>query len=56
MVLFDVIEGLPQGKALDLPSGAVEGYDCKITGTDRYEDIEGADVAIVTAGVPASRA
>jgi malate dehydrogenase len=52
VVLFDVIEGLPQGKALDLlEAGPIEGYDCKITGTDRYDDIEGADVAIVTAGV-----
>jgi malate dehydrogenase len=52
VVLFDVIEGLPQGKALDLlEAGPIEGYDCKITGTNRYDDIEGADVAIVTAGV-----
>jgi malate dehydrogenase len=52
VVLFDVIEGLPQGKALDLAeAGPIEGYDCKITGTNKYDDIEGADVAIVTAGV-----
>jgi len=52
VALFDVIEGLPQGKALDLlEAGPIEGYDCKITGTNRYDDIEGADVAIVTAGV-----
>jgi malate dehydrogenase len=52
VVLFDVVEGMPQGKALDLlEAGPIEGYDCKITGTNRYEDIEGADVAIVTAGV-----
>jgi malate dehydrogenase len=52
VVLFDVIEGLPQGKALDLlEAGPIEGYDCKISGTNRYDDIEGADVAIVTAGV-----
>ncbi len=52
VVLFDVIEGLPQGKALDLlEAGPIEGYDCKITGTNRYDEIEGADVAIVTAGV-----
>src|SRR5713226_3910700 len=51
VVLFDVIEGLPQGKALDLAeAGPIEGYDCKITGTNKYDDIEGADVAIVTAG------
>jgi malate dehydrogenase len=52
VVLFDVIEGLPQGKALDLfEAGPIEGYDCRITGTNGYEDIAGADVAIVTAGV-----
>ncbi|MGH7823227.1 MAG: malate dehydrogenase [Candidatus Binatia bacterium] len=52
VVLFDVIEGLPQGKALDLmEAGPIEGYDVRITGTNRYEDIAGADVAIVTAGV-----
>jgi malate dehydrogenase len=52
VVLFDVIEGLPQGKALDLlEAGPIEGYDCNITGTNRYDEIEGADVAIVTAGV-----
>ena len=52
VVLFDVIDGLPQGKALDLAeAGPIEGYDCKITGTNKYDDIEGADVAIVTAGI-----
>jgi malate dehydrogenase len=52
VVLFDVIEGLPQGKALDLlEAGPIEGTDCRITGTNKYDDIEGADVAIVTAGV-----
>jgi len=52
VVLFDVIEGLPQGKALDLlEAGPIEGYDCTITGTNTYDEIEGADVAIVTAGV-----
>ena len=52
VVLFDVVEGLPQGKALDLlEAGPIEGYDVKITGTNKYEDIAGADVAIVTAGI-----
>jgi malate dehydrogenase len=52
VVLFDVIEGLPQGKALDLlEAGPIEGTDCRITGTNTYDEIEGADVAIVTAGV-----
>src|SRR5881409_3468090 len=52
VVLFDVIEGLPQGKALDLAAaGPVEGFDCRLTGTNDYADIAGADVCIVTAGV-----
>ena len=52
VVLFDVIEGMPQGKALDmLEAGPIEGYDASITGTNSYEDIAGADVCIVTAGV-----
>jgi malate dehydrogenase len=51
-VLFDVVDGLPQGKALDLlEAGPIEGYDSQITGTNKYDDIAGADVAIVTAGV-----
>ncbi len=53
IVLFDVAEGLPQGKALDLSQcGPVEGFDAKITGSNNYADITGADVIIVTAGVP----
>ncbi|MFI5398156.1 MAG: malate dehydrogenase [Candidatus Binatia bacterium] len=53
VVLFDVIEGLPQGKALDLLEAApVEGFDVSIVGTNTYEQITGADVCIVTAGVP----
>jgi len=52
VVLFDVVEGLPQGKALDLAAGGpVEGYDCTITGTNDYADLEDADVCIVTAGL-----
>jgi len=52
VVLFDVVEGVPQGKALDLAQcGPVEGFDTKITGTNDYADIAGADVIIVTAGV-----
>src|SRR6266481_3495279 len=52
LVLYDVVDGLPQGKALDLmESGPIEGYDAQITGTTRYEDIAGADVCIVTAGL-----
>ncbi|MFA6218198.1 MAG: malate dehydrogenase [Erythrobacter sp.] len=52
IVLFDVVEGVPQGKALDLSQcGPVEGFDAKITGSNDYADIAGADVVIVTAGV-----
>jgi malate dehydrogenase len=53
VVLFDIVEGLPQGKSLDMAqSGPVEGFDARFTGTNKYEAIAGADVAIVTAGVP----
>ncbi|GGB95882.1 malate dehydrogenase [Novosphingobium endophyticum] len=53
IVLFDIAEGIPQGKALDLSQcGPVEGFDAQITGTNDYKDIAGADVVIVTAGVP----
>jgi malate dehydrogenase len=52
VVLFDVVEGVPQGKALDLAQcGPVEGYDSKLKGSNDYADIRGADVIIVTAGV-----
>src|SRR6201994_4078755 len=52
VVLFDVVEGVPQGKALDLTQCApVEGFDVTVTGTNDYKDIAGADVIIVTAGV-----
>ncbi len=53
VVLYDVVEGLPQGKALDLAAAApIEGFDCRIAGTNDYKDLAGADVCIVTAGVP----
>src|SRR6185369_12118586 len=53
VVIFDIMEGLPQGKALDISqSGPVEGFDVKFKGTNSYADIAGADVVIVTAGVP----
>ncbi len=52
VVLFDVVEGLPQGKALDIAQAcAVEGVDASIKGTNDYKDLEGADVVIVTAGI-----
>jgi malate dehydrogenase len=53
VVLFDIAEGIPQGKALDLvESSPVDGFDARMAGTNSYEAIEGADVCIVTAGVP----
>jgi malate dehydrogenase len=53
VMIFDIAEGLPQGKALDLcQSGPVEGFNAKLSGTNSYADIKGADVVIVTAGVP----
>ena len=52
VVLFDIVEGLPQGKCLDLAqAGPIEGYDVRLKGTQSYADIAGADVVIVTAGV-----
>ena len=53
VVLFDIAEGVPQGKALDIAeSGPAEGFDATLKGTQDYADIAGADVCIVTAGVP----
>jgi malate dehydrogenase len=53
VVLFDIAEGIPQGKALDLAeSSPVDMFDAKLSGTNTYEAIEGSDVVIVTAGVP----
>lgn len=53
IVMFDISEGLPEGKALDLAqSGPSEGFDAALSGTQSYEDIADADVCIVTAGVP----
>ena len=53
IVVFDIAEGLPQGKTLDLAqSGPVEGFDAKLSGANSFEAIAGADVCIVTAGVP----
>ena len=53
VVLFDIAEGIPQGKALDLvQSSPVDGFDGRFTGTNSYDAIDGASVCIVTAGVP----
>ncbi len=52
VVLFDIAEGLPEGKALDIAeSSPVDGFDARLSGTQSYEAIKGADVCIVTAGV-----
>jgi len=53
IVLFDIAEGVPQGKALDIAEASpVEGFDAHMSGANSYEGIAGADVIIVTAGVP----
>jgi len=53
VILFDIMDGVPQGKALDLSqAGPVEGFNSSLKGTSEYKDINGADVVIVTAGVP----
>jgi malate dehydrogenase len=53
IVLFDVVEGVPEGKALDIAqAGPVDDFDAKLKGTSDYADIVGADVCIVTAGIP----
>ena len=53
IILFDIAEGTPQGKALDIAqSGPIEGFDASLKGANSYADIAGADVCIVTAGVP----
>jgi malate dehydrogenase len=53
VVLIDIVEGLPQGKALDLAEAApVVGHDMKVTGTNDYADTAGSDVIVVTSGLP----
>ncbi|MGB3129250.1 MAG: malate dehydrogenase [Dehalococcoidia bacterium] len=53
IVLVDIIEGMPQGKALDiLESGPVVGFDSNVIGTNSYADTAGSDIAIITSGVP----
>jgi malate dehydrogenase len=53
VVLVDVIEGVPQGKGLDLlQSGPIQGYDVSLTGANDYEPTAGSDIAIITAGFP----
>jgi malate dehydrogenase len=53
VVLVDIVEGLPQGKALDiLESGPIERFDASVIGTNNYEDTEGSDIAVITSGKP----
>ena len=53
IVLVDIKEGLPQGKALDINQmGAVLGYEPNVTGTNDYEATAGSDVVVITAGLP----
>jgi len=53
VVIFDIAEGIPQGKALDIAqSTTIEGSDSKVQGTNDYKDLAGSDVVIVTAGIP----
>ncbi|HXH28075.1 MAG TPA: malate dehydrogenase [Candidatus Polarisedimenticolia bacterium] len=53
VVLVDIIEGLPQGKSLDLnEAGPVDGYDVHITGSNGYDETEGSDVVVITSGLP----
>jgi malate dehydrogenase len=53
VVLIDILEGIPQGKGLDLlESGPVEGYDVRIKGTNAYADTAGSDLVVLTAGFP----
>ncbi|UCD93416.1 MAG: malate dehydrogenase [Candidatus Zixiibacteriota bacterium] len=52
VVMIDIIEGMPQGKGLDLTqAGPVRGYNCTVTGSNKYADIRGADLVIMTAGL-----
>ena len=53
VVLFDIVEDLPQGKTLDIAEASrVDGFDVNVTGTNNYKDINGADLIIITAGLP----
>src|ERR1700674_6079471 len=53
IVLVDIVEGLPQGKALDmLESGPIVGYDSMVTGTNGYEETAGSKIVVITSGIP----
>src|SRR5213596_158968 len=53
VVLIDIVEGVPQGKALDLAEwGPIEGFDARLTGTNNYKDTANSDIVVITAGIP----
>lgn len=53
VVLVDIVEGVPQGKSLDLTEAApIEKHDAHLTGTNGYDETEGSDIIIITAGIP----
>ena len=53
VVLFDIVEDMPQGKSLDIAEASrVDGFDCNVTGTNTYKDISNSDLVIITAGLP----
>ncbi len=53
VVLFDIVEGLPQGKTLDIAEASrIDRFDMKLKGTNEYKDIDNADIVIITAGIP----
>lgn len=53
VLLVDIVEGIPQGKALDLAEAApIEGHDCRVSGSNEYGPSEGSDIIIITAGIP----
>ena len=53
VVMIDIVEGLPQGLALDINQSApVEGFETRVTGTNEYADTSGSDVVVITAGLP----
>ena len=53
VVLYDIVEGLPQGKCLDIAeAGPIDGFDPRVMGTNDYRDIAGSDMVIITAGLP----
>jgi len=53
VVLVDIVEGVPQGKALDMmEAGPVEGYDARVTGSNRYDESANSDIVVITAGLP----